>query len=62
MNLEIGSRNKITAAEKHILVHDIPEEVTLGELRSYFSIYAGPDEEMISFAKVEVIPTEECHG
>ena len=62
MNLEIGSRNKITGSEKHILVHDIPEEVTLGELKSYFALYAGPDEEFISFAKVEVIPTEECHG
>jgi hypothetical protein len=52
MDLELTSRNRITKQEKSVLLRDIPDETTQGELRRYFTLYAGPEEELIGFAKV----------
>ena len=58
MDLEISSRNKLTRIEKNILLRDVPDETTLGELKGNFALYAGPDEEFVGFAKI-VIDKEE---
>jgi hypothetical protein len=52
MDLEIVSINKISKKETHILLRDVPDEVTQGELKRYFALYSGPDEEFGGFAKV----------
>jgi hypothetical protein len=62
LNLEITTRNRFTCLQKNVLLHDVPDETTVGELKSYLKIYAGPDEEFLYFAKVDIIPTEACHG
>ena len=62
MNLEITTRNRFTCLQKNVLLHDVPDETTVGELKSYLKIYAGPDEEFLYFARVDIIPTEACHG
>lgn len=61
MDLEITSRNKITKEEKNILLRDIPDEVTQGELKRYFTLYAGPDEELVGFGKVVFENGNEAH-
>ena len=61
MNLEITTRNRFTCLQKNVLLHDVPDETTVGELKSYLKIYAGPDEEFLYFARVDIIPTEACH-
>ena len=62
MDLELVARNRFTCLQRNILLSDVPEETTLGELRRYFTLYAGPDEEFLYFAKTDIIPTEESHG
>jgi hypothetical protein len=52
LDLEIASRNRITKKETHILLRDVPDEVTQGELKRYFALYAGPEEEYLGFNKV----------
>lgn len=61
MDLEITTRNRFTCLQKNVILHDVPEEATLGELKGYLRLYAGPDEEFLYFAKTDVIPTEESH-
>ena len=61
MNLEITTRNRFTCLQKNVLLHDVPDETTVGELKSYLKIYAGPDEEFLYFARVDIISTEACH-
>jgi len=52
MDIEIQSQHKLTKEITHLLVRDVPEEVTQGELRRYFALYAGPDQEYHGFNKV----------
>jgi len=59
LDLELTVRNKITGEERHVLVNEVPDEVTQGELKGFFALYGGPDSELTGFAKVEVIPMEE---
>jgi len=58
MDLEIASRNKITKKEKNVLLRDVPDETTLGELKDNFLKYAGLNEEFIGFSKI-IIEQEE---
>ena len=52
MDLELTARHKVTKVETNILLRDVPDEVTQGELKRYFTLYGGPDQELVGFAKV----------
>lgn len=52
MDLELTTQNKLTKEVTAILLRDVPDDTTQGELKRYFKLYGGPDQELIGFAKV----------
>ena len=52
MDLEVEAKNRNTGVTKIVLLREVPDEATQGDLKNRLREYAGPQWDLISFGKV----------